>query len=231
MNIDELKEKAIYIQFPINRFDEYKKYDIENIHRLPIHDSMLYEGFPGNSHHYMYDYTYKFVLPLLGNLCGFKFDKNDFNLKINKKTYNDKVYNFSYLLPKKKYEYKVTSFEDNITFSGGIECLMFNGRINKSWKNTGQVTEYHRVVPFPHSCFKIVNLSLKTTKKLLISGDSQMIPSIIPLTNYFKEVWYYDNRTDPHINHSKTYQNEKFDCVIFELYKKPLKKYIDDNLL
>ena len=105
------------------------------------------------------------------------------------------------------------------------ETLFFNPDINKTW-----VTEYHKVCPFPHSCFKIVNLSMKEGKKILISGDSQMIPSIIPLTNYFKEVWYYDNRTDPHVSYEKTYQDTNFDYIVIALYKNTFEKYITKNL-
>lgn len=102
---------------------------------------------------------------------------------------------------------------------------MFNPDIVKTW-----ATEYHKIVPFPHSSFKIVNLSLKNNKKILISGDSQMLPSIVPLTSYFKEVWYYDNRTEPHMNLEDTYKNENFDYVIIALYNNCYRKYSEANL-
>ena len=226
MNRQQLLDKAIYIQFPINQYEKYKIYEgVKNINYLPIHDSMLYKGVPANEHHYVFDYSYKFVLPLLGQLCNFKFNKNDFILKVNRKTFNEKTYSFSYLIPKQKYKYKVTSFEYGTSFIGEADKLMFNPDIAKTW-----ATEYHKIVPFPHSSFKIVNLSLKNNKRILISGDSQMLPSIVPLTSYFKEVWYYDNRTNPHINYEDTYKNENFDYVIIALYKNPYKKYTEGNL-
>ena len=226
MNRQQLLDKAIYIQFPINQYEKYKIYEgVKNINYLPIHDSMLYKGVPANEHHYVFDYSYKFVLPLLGQLCNFKFNKNDFILKVNRKTFNEKTYSFSYLIPKQKYKYKVTSFEYGTSFIGEADKLMFNPDIAKTW-----ATEYHKIVPFPHSCFKIINLSLKSNKKILISGDSQMLPSIVPLTSYFKEVWYYDNRTDPHISHESTYKNVNFDYVIIALYRQPIEKYTTINL-
>ena len=190
----------------------------------------MYTGYPNNSHHFTYKYTYDYVLPLLGKKCNFKFNINDFILIKNIKEYNNIKYDFSYLLPKNNYLYEITSFEDNITFKGNSESLIFNAEININGYKTGLITEYHKIAPYPHSCFKIINLSLNTNKKIFISGDSQFLPSIIPLLNYFKEIWYYDNRTNPHISFENTYINENFDYVIFELYKYPYNKYILGNL-
>ena len=54
MNRQQLLDKAIYIQFPINQFEKYKKYEgIKNIHYLPIHDSMLYNGVHLQEHLYI----------------------------------------------------------------------------------------------------------------------------------------------------------------------------------
>ena len=72
-----------------------------------------------------------------------------------------------------------------------------------------------------------------------------MIPSIAPLANYFKEVWYFDNRTGWKFdttcsentmiyenirNFSDTYKDVIFTDAIIELYTNPLYWYIDINL-
>ena len=72
-----------------------------------------------------------------------------------------------------------------------------------------------------------------------------MIPSIAPLANYFKEVWYFDNRTGLKVdmtcrkntmiyenirNFSDTYKDIIFTDAIIELYTNPLDWYIDINL-
>ena len=79
----------------------------------------------------------------------------------------------------------------------------------------------------------------------MISGDSQMIPSINPLTNYFKEVWYFDNRTgyikneetdefefhkDKFVSFSETYKDIYFTDAIIQLYCRDLKWYEYWNL-
>lgn len=79
----------------------------------------------------------------------------------------------------------------------------------------------------------------------MISGDSQMIPSIAPLTHYFKEIWYFDNRTgqvpnnetgkmdfceDKFISYSKEYANVNFTDVLIGCYCRDLKWYEYWNL-
>ena len=69
----------------------------------------------------------------------------------------------------------------------------------------------------------------------MISGDSQMIPSIAPLAHYFKEVWYFDNRTgwikdkifteEKFVSFSNYYKNVEFTDVLIECYCRDLKWY------
>ena len=82
-------------------------------------------------------------------------------------------------------------------------------------------------------------------RTLMISGDSQMIPSIAPLAHYFKEVWYFDNRTGyykedpngPFIYHENefrsfahTYKDMVFSDVLIECYCRELSWYEYLNL-
>ena len=79
----------------------------------------------------------------------------------------------------------------------------------------------------------------------MISGDSQMIPSIVPLAHYFKEVWYFDNRTGyykekpsgPFVFHkdefksfSENYKDVIFSDVLIECYCRELNWYEYLNL-
>lgn len=77
----------------------------------------------------------------------------------------------------------------------------------------------------------------------MITGDSQMIPSIAPLAHYFKEVWYFDNRTGYFKNKGEyefheekfesfcnTYKDVIFTDVLIECYCRDLNWYKYWNL-
>lgn len=226
MTIDEIVKKAKYIQFPYNN-EEYKDYyDKRNPVRLPIikGEEVLYTGMPkGNSHHYTTQYTYKYVLPAIADLLGFKFSMNDFKLV---KMINGN-YDVSYIKPKKKESYTVICFDTGNGKTGNYDDLL-----NPEFFKNPLYRELYR---YPHRCSRIINNSSKSKRKLIISGDSQMIPSIAPLAHYFKEVWYFDNRTgwikdkvfteSKFVSFSKNYKNVEFTDVLIGCYCRNLNWY------
>lgn len=204
MKIEDIVKKAKYIQFPYNN-EEYRPHYVDRYPvLLPIitDHEVLYKGMPkDNGHHYTTDYTYKYVLPTIDKLLKFKFSLKDFNL-VN---VNNGVYDLSYLKPKTNDIYTITCFDTNKTVMGDYRVLM-----NPEFFKNPLYRELYR---YPHRCSRIVNNTTKSRRKLMVSGDSQMIPSIVPLAHYFKEVWYFDNRTGYYRDEpggKQIFHNDKF---------------------
>lgn len=231
MTIDEIVKKAKYIQFPYNN-EEYKDYYVErNPLRLPIvkDKEVLYTGMPkGNGHHYTTEYTYKYVLPAVANLLDFNYSMDDFNLV---KTMNGE-YDLSYIKPKRRESYTIICFDTGNGTTGDYNILL-----NPEFFKTPLYRELYR---YPHRCSRIVNNTIKSNRKLMISGDSQIIPAIAPLAHYFKEVWYFDNRTGwiknkvfiegKFISFANRYKNVIFTDVLIECYCRNLNWYEYWNL-
>lgn len=238
MTSDEILNKAKYIQFPLvnNSYrEDYKDY-IDNIYRLPIitDENVLYNSLSGDEHHYTTHYCIKYVIPSIDKLLNFGFNINDFKLKQYYIKENNIKSNLSYLVPKKEYTFKLYSFlrnkEFDFSYDGGL-VLNFNLRPEG---------KYRDLFVFPHQCSKIINNELQNNKKLFISGDSQIIPCISILACYYKEVWYFDNRTgkknniideNKTIKYSDKYKDTIFDDVLIELYSNPLEWYTKINLM
>lgn len=237
MEKEDILKIAKYICFPYRNKVFGSKYDNSgrDIHKLPIFKDkdVLYSNMPGNEHHYTTEYTYKYVLPLVDELIGFGFNQNDFHLV----PLILKTGDLSYLFPNNEPEYTITCFNDNETINGGYMKL-FN-------ENFMEIPSYRLLNRYNHKCSRIVNHTTKSERKLMVSGDSQMIPSIAPLTYYFKEVWYFDNRTgyiknketnkfefheDKFVSFSETYKDTTFTDVIMQLYCRDLNWYEYWNL-
>lgn len=235
MTREEIVENAKYIQFPYNNEVYRNYYEKVNPKRLPIikDKTVLYTNMNDNGHHYTTEYTHNYVLPLLSELLDFNYNINDFNFIECVKP----LWDISYIVPKIEYEYEIFNFTDNIHTEGKYIDL-FNPEffiLNK----------YRELYRYPHSCSRIINKTLQNNRILMISGDSQIIPSINPLTSYFKEVWYFDNRTGYykdmqsgefafHENEfrsfAKTYENVEFTDVLIECYCRNLNWYQYWNL-
>ena len=233
MNSTEILNKAKYIQFP--RYNEsYVEYNVnKHIDKLPIINDkeVLYVKMLTNGHHYTTEYHRNYVLPLLSKIFNFKYNINDFNL-ISVITDDGDL---TYLRPKNNNLYKIKKFinnENNIEHTGEYEILINpDFFINPSYRSLYRYT---------HSCSRIINLNIDNDKKLFISGDSQMVPTIPVLSNYYKEIWYFDNRTGKHdniINRENTikfcenFKNVFFDDVLIELYTNPIWWYTEINLM
>lgn len=234
MKREELIDMAKYIQFPYNNEIYKDYYETVNPIKLPIikNGNVLYKGMPkDNGHHYTTEYTYKYVLPTIDKLLNFSFSLDDFNL-IN---VNNGKYDLSYIRPKTNDRYTIIDFTNNNIQTGEYNIL-FNQEFFKN-------PLYRELYRYPHTCSKIVNETSKSSRVIMVSGDSQMIPSINPLTKYFKEVWYFDNRTgyfkengcytfykEKFKSFSETYKDTIFTDVIIGCYCRELDWYEYWNL-
>lgn len=213
MTLQEILDKAIYVQFPFrkNTFKEYPEINEHQVHRFSTNETR-YDGMKKNEHHFTTAYHYKYVTPKLLELLGYTFNENDFTLKKNIINENGVKYDLSYLMPKKDYKFSVTSFNHDITYNCSFDGLMFNNQV----KGFTWITPYHKLYALPHECSRVKNKTLRNGRKLLISGDSQMIPEIPILACYFEEVWYFDNRED--LSFKDILEKQNFTDVIFALY-------------
>ena len=236
MTIEEIVDNAKYIQFPYANSTYRDKVEDRKVERLPIieNENVLYTKMPGgNEHHYTTDYTYKHVLPTIDKLLNFGFSMDDFNLvKVDKGNYD-----ISYIKPKTNDNFTIISFGDKETVTGDYNILFHPSFFKRPL--------YRELYHYPHTCTRIVNHTTDSKRKLMISGDSQMIPSIGPLAHYFKEVWYFDNRTGYIKNietgefefkeelfksYRDTYKDVNFTDVLIECYCRDLKWYEYWNL-
>jgi len=236
MKLNDVIKKAKYIQFPYLNKKYHNLYGDRNPVLLPIvkNKEVLYTGMPdNNSHHYTTWYAYNIVLPIIAQLLNFQYSLDDFKLI---ETYKGD-WDLSYIKPKKNYKFSIINFETNKSFTGDYMVLF-----NPDFKS---ILTYRKLYRFPHTCSRIINHTIKSDRKLMISGDSQMIPLIAPLACYFNEVWYFNNRTgwikDPekhnHIfdkdkfkSFSNTYQFVEFTDVLIECYCSDLNRYECWNL-
>lgn len=213
---DNIKDRAIVVRFPYygNGYFEYKGINIDC--NLPLTDK-TYEGWDLNDNHYQVEYHRNIVLPALAKLLDFPFDMNDFTLE-DRKT-QDGMHDISMLYPVKEYRYDVECFTMNEGMrDAGYADLVHNGR----------GSEYHRLYKYGHNCSRLVNKTLEDGKALLISGDSQLIPDIMPMSVYFKEIWYFDNRTEN--SYVNKLESKEFDKVLLQIGSTGLKRYTQTNL-
>lgn len=184
MTIQEIISKAIFIQFPKNRLS-YHEYNIDNVHKLPLPGDMMYYTWPLNNNHFTTEYHRKYVLPLLNELFNMNYNESDFHLV--ERHYNE--HDISMLYPNKEYSFDVYSLE----FDEKHYNVPFDILVNSCNINHYSITEYHKLYKYPHSSSHIINNTIDSDRKLIVSGDSQMIPIISIIACYFKEVIYLDN--------------------------------------
>ena len=182
---------------------------------LPL-TNLTYDGWNLNENHYQVKYHRETVLPNLARLLEFPFNINDFNIEEKK---SKEGYDISMLYPVKDFIYTVKCFTTNeilkdIKYKDLVHC--------------GSGTEYHQLYRYGHKCSRLVNKTLENGKTLLISGDSHLIPDIMLMSIYFKEIWYFDNRTDE--SYSDNFKNRNFDKILLEIGSTKLNRYIKGNL-
>lgn len=218
MTKQELLDKAIYIQYPL-KYGEYKEYDIEGVHKLPLpKKGEMYDGWEYNTNHFIPSYHREYSLPLLDNLLKFGYDENDFTL-VERKV---KGYDLSILYPKNKYMYEIYGFNENEHFNN----LSYDD-IMVSKANFINATEYHKQYKYPHANSRLINKTIDNNRILFLSGDSHMIPDILVLCCYFKEIWYMDNRDG--LTLSNKWKDINFTDVLIELNWMDQKQYDSIN--
>lgn len=219
MSKEEIIKKAKVIVFPSNE-NTYGVND-DNYVLLSL-NATRYVGFQSNEHHFTTEYHYKEVLPKIDSIFHFGFNIDDWNKVSNIINKNNKKFDLSYLKPKIDKSFIATDLINDVDYRGNFNILRFNDNVKKlTW-----TSEYHKLYAFPHWCSRIVNMEENNGRKLLVIGDSQMIPSITILCYYYKEVWYIDNRYNNNI-YDKYMKNEDFDDVLIGYWgsRKDIKFY------
>lgn len=224
MTKEEILKKAKVIQFP-NNGDNYTWYSLPNkhIYQIPLIEGSRYKDFPYNENHYNSEYHLHHVIPLLVQILDLPFNEEDFTIG-ERKAHNDKI-TLQYYVPKKEYEFEAWGLENN----EHLEKCSFTDLMTYEGKGNG-ITEYHSLYRYPHSCSYIINHSLpEEGRKILITGDSQMIPDIPFLCCFFRELWYMDRRDmKPFPQGIK----ERFNVtdILIELFTSYFEKYIGTNI-
>jgi len=174
-------------------------------------------GYKCNEHHLYPSNFYKMILPLMNlYIKNLNFNMNDFELVDYFS--EDKRHDLSYLVPKNK-DMKFTFSKEGKVLSehGDFSSLNF---VNEVWDDTTGYeinSNYHKLFRGSHSCCKIINETIDNDKKLLVTGDSMLIPAIPILCCYYKEVVFLDNRNSK--SNKQYFENVVFDDVIIEIYE------------
>lgn len=219
MTKQELLDKAVYIQYPLN-YTTYKQYNVgKEINKLPLPEKgMMYDKWKYNDNHFIPLYHRKYSLPLLEKVLKFGYNENDFILK--ERTSNG--FDISVLWSKKEHIYEIYGFNRNEYFDN----LKYDDIIT-SHIYFNNITDYHKQYKYPHENSRLINKTIDNNRILFISGDSQMIPDIPILSCYFKEIWYFDNRNNLVL--SDKYKNVFFTDVLVEVGRTEQSDYVDKN--
>lgn len=239
------KQELIFKESSANKndipfdFSDFIKYH-SNVILPKVGDEYIYRNSSLNEHHYTTEFHRQYVIPALKILLGIPYNDNDFYLIEDKRDDGD----FSFLMPKVKQYYKIKSIigkknDDNKTCDLYVtEKIETSNNIIScdSCVETNPYdvpyTTYHKLFKYAHSCSVIENISnYSNDKTLLISCDSQMIPTIPILTMYYKKVITMDNRLPISMWDLLKIDNEKIDDVLLGLWENnSLNKFIVTNL-
>lgn len=212
MTKQELLDMAKYVVLP-----KGKEYSIPNALRLG--EGEQYKGWSLNEHHYTTRYHRECLFPALESLLNFKVDKSSFDVK---EAFVGQ-FDISNWYPKSD-DYLFDTYcinDDSKEHNATFETIVTNPY------KTSDITEYHRLYRYGHKCSQVVNLRGGNGRTIMISGDSQMIPSIPILCTVFKELWYIDNRSKIDIwSHIK---DVEFTDVLVVMHWNPQQFYLDTN--
>lgn len=209
----------------INEFISKKDYVIINTNNR----NNRYADYFQNEHHFTTKFHRDVILPVLSNLLNFEFNINDFHLFKNIIKSDEKYYDLSYLVPNdNNYRFDITGLEYDIHYESDFSGLLYSEKYKDLLSQTGLITKYHQLYAFPHSCSIVKNLYKNNGRTLLVSGDSQSIPYIPALCTIFKEVWYFDNRSNK--SFKKLLENKQFTDILIQMHKQSLDYYTNNNL-
>lgn len=188
-----------------------------------------YLGYKLNEHHFTTKYHRDVIIPTLSNLLDFEFDSNDYIIISNIIETDDNAFDLSYYAPKDpNYRFEVKGLDCGVEYTSGFDGLLGKNEYAELLKRTGEITDYHKLYAFPHSCSIVKNLYKHNNRTLFISGDSQAVPFIPVLCTIFKEVWYFDNRSD--MSFKDLIDNKEFTDILIEIHQGSIQYYIQKNL-
>ena len=193
---DTIWDKIIYIKIDnINSFynDQYIDYLSDKIYltiNITNYNNYRYSSY----NHIQLNYHYTHIIPIICKLLDINFNINNFNLISNIHELED----FSYLKPKKDNQYKldILNLESlNLdTYYGTFDDIIIN-KDNKFDKYRIDKNDfYHNIYSGGSALSRLENISNNSERKLVIFGDSQCIPWIPILSEYFKTITIFDNR-------------------------------------
>ena len=202
------------------------------------------KNYINNTHHYTTKFHRESFLPYLSNILHFDINWDDYKVVERYDYIEEQKFDISFLKPKQDGKWYIGCYSKNIGYQTTFGGLMFNDLCEHylsagSWMATSHthmpITGFHKLYAFPHECSKIINLNTNhNNRRLLISGDSQMIPDIPFLATIYKEVWYLDNRIPNAFSMKKYIENESFDDLLIVIGHYPtfsIKKYLNENFL
>ena len=206
--IYETFENRIYI-FPSKENDKY--YDWVN------------KPWNANTHHYTTKYHREVFLPTLLPLLKIDNSILERDYHLEERLDRSGKYDLSILHPNNKEKHRFTII---LPTDGNqrVDNLSFDDLVTKDSK----ISDFHSLWYAPHKVSYIINETLSSGKKLFISGDSQMIPSMAILATLFKEIVYLDNRTKT--STKPLYEGINYTDILFELNFNDITKYTVENM-
>lgn len=172
-----------------------------------------------NEHHLTTNFLFKTLLPNLADFMGFEIDWAKYKWV---KNITPEGHDISYYEPIDPGHYNIWCFTIDkgvygeyaiLRYSPYVDRYVIQGDFTEEFESVAGITDYHKLVAFPHMTFKITNEWEHNGKKLCISGDSQMIPLIPFLATIYNEVWFMDSRRD-NVSLKKNWENVVFDDVL-----------------
>ena len=223
MDRNEVENTAKYMAFPVENNGDGRKYFYDDKHEWTLlpdtHE--VYKGSAMNKHHYTTKYHREHVIPALDRILSMGFLESDFRL-VNHRVPDDRdpelILDLDYLRPVVDRRFRVIAFNYKMHYESGFDGLMASRRVaGRTWS-----TPYHDLFCLPHVSSTVRNLSGGNGKKLLILGDSQMIPSLPVLCCCYNTVTYVDNRANIPILDRL---DKRYDDVLVSVFAKDLDYY------
>lgn len=217
MTREEILAKAKYIQYPYLDL-HFKDFGDVNSEKIMMESKDFYNTWRQNEHHFPPMVHFKKSMPVIAKVLDFYFDEKDFSFKVQ----NCNGYDLTMPYPKMTYFYDAKSLSDE---ERSFENMTYD-ELTSYEKTDG--TPYHHLFRFFHDTSIIVNKNIRDERKLLLSGDSHMIPVVPMLTPYFHTIAYLDNRKKMPI--FDKIKDIEFTDVLIELFNNSLGFYTDGNL-
>lgn len=207
MTVEEAKQIAKVLRFPpANHYSVPEEYTIID---LPNKENSNYLNFSLNGNHFIPEYHKEVVIPKLEELLDFKVD-DSFVWTIRKVNNGNSDLGFYRPVNPNNYMFSAYCITTGEEKEGNFDILTTCVDTEPSH------TDYHRVYCYPHRCSRIINLTNDTDRRLLLCGDSQLLPEIALLACFFKEVWYLDKRYG-NFSAKELFKNIEFTHVLFEV--------------